>query len=94
MRVSDNRSSISRRMRVACSDMIPRKRSCASGSSLAWPRSVSMKPVSDASGVRSSWLALATKSARICSTRCAFVRSRSTIKAARNTRSSPSIGVT
>ena len=95
IRVSDNRSSISRRMRVACSDMIARKRSCASGSSFAWPLSVSMKPVSEANGVRNSWLALATKSARICSTRVAFVRSRSTISAARNVfLSVPSIGVT
>ena len=35
-----------------------------------------MNPESEASGVRNSWLALATKSARICSTRCAAVRSR------------------
>jgi len=36
---------------------------------------VSMKPLSAASGVRSSWLALATKSARISSTRRKGVRS-------------------
>ena len=35
------------------------------GSLRAGPSSVSMKPVSEASGVRSSWLALATKSARM-----------------------------
>ena len=45
------------------------------GSSRAGPCSVSMKPDSAASGVRSSWLALATKSARISSTRRSGVRS-------------------
>ena len=55
--------------------MMPRKRSRAAGSSRAGPCSVSMKPVSAASGVRSSWLALATKSARISSTRRIGVRS-------------------
>src|SRR5688500_14084906 len=62
-------SSISRAMRVACVCMMPRNRSRARASSLAGPCSVSMKPDSAASGVRSSWLALATKSARISSTR-------------------------
>ena len=41
-----------------------------------------MKPESEASGVRSSWLALATKSARMRSICCSRVRSRSTITAA------------
>ena len=39
----------------------------------AGPCSVSMKPSSEASGVRSSWLALATKSTRISSSRRASV---------------------
>ena len=41
-----------------------------------------MKPVSAASGVRSSWLALATKSARISSTRRIDVRSCSVMRTA------------
>src|SRR5438128_11808926 len=45
--------------------MMARKRSRAAGCSRADPRSVSMNPDNAASGVRSSWLALATKSARI-----------------------------
>ena len=49
--------------------MIARNRSRASASSRAGPRKVSIKPASVASGVRSSWLALAMKSARICSAR-------------------------
>jgi hypothetical protein len=44
--------------------MTGRKRSRAAASSRAGPSSVSMNPISVASGVRSSWLALATKSAR------------------------------
>ena len=68
-RDSDSKSSISRAIRIACVCMIPRKRSRALGSSLAGPCSVSMKPDSAANGVRNSWLALATKSARISSTR-------------------------
>ena len=75
IRDSDSRSSISRAMRQACACMMPRKRSRAAGSSRAGPCSVSMKPVSAASGVRSSWLTLATKSARISSTRRIGVRS-------------------
>ena len=75
MRESDSRSSISRAMRVACACMIGRKRSRAAVSSRAEPCRVSMKPDSAASGVRSSWLALATKSARISSTRRSGVRS-------------------
>ena len=75
MRESDSRSSIRRAMRVACACMMPRKRSRAAGSSRAGPCSVSMKPESAASGVRSSWLALATKSARISSTRRSGERS-------------------
>ena len=55
--------------------MMSRKRSRACASSRAWPRSVSMKPETAASGVRNSWLALATKSARICSARLIAVRS-------------------
>ena len=58
--------------------MMPRKRCCAGGSSAAGPRSVSMKPISDASGVRSSWLTLATKSARMRSTARSRERSDST----------------
>ena len=58
--------------------MMARKRRCAGGSSAAGPRSVSMKPIRLASGVRSSWLALATKSARIRSTARSRVRSDST----------------
>ena len=68
-RDSDNRSSISRAIRVACACMMPRNRSRALASSLAGPCSVSMKPDKAANGVRNSWLALATKSARISSTR-------------------------
>ena len=41
----------------------------------AGPCRVSMKPISVESGVLSSWLALATKSARICSVRFIAVRS-------------------
>ena len=62
-------------MRVACACMMRRKRSRALASSRAEPCKVSMKPDSAASGVRSSWLALATKSARISSTRRSGVRS-------------------
>ena len=62
-------------MREACVFMMARKRPRACASSRAVPCSVSMKPESAASGVRSSWLALATKSARISSTRCSGVRS-------------------
>jgi len=65
-------------MRCACSAMMPRKRAWAGGSSAAGPRSVSMKPIRLVSGVRSSWLALATKSARIRSTIRSRVRSEST----------------
>ena len=76
MRDSDNRSSISRAMRSACASMMSRKRSRAAASSRAGPCSVSINPDSAASGVRNSWLALATKSARISSTRRSGVRSR------------------
>ncbi len=62
-------------MRVACPCMMARNLARAAGSSLAVPCKVSMKPSSAASGVRSSWLALATKSARISSTRRSGVRS-------------------
>jgi len=65
MRDSDKRSSISRAMRVACPRMMARNFSRATVSSLAGPCKVSMKPSSAAKGVRSSWLALAMKSARI-----------------------------
>ena len=58
--------------------MMPRNLVCAAGSSAAGPRSVSMKPIRLVSGVRSSWLALATKSARIRSTARSRVRSEST----------------
>ena len=43
--------------------MMPRNFSRAASSSFAGPCSVSMKPSTEASGVRNSWLALATKSA-------------------------------
>ncbi len=69
IRDSDIRSSTSRAMREACPCMIARNLSRASASSRAGPRNVSMKPIKVASGVRSSWLALAMKSARICSAR-------------------------
>ena len=69
MRESDRRSSTRRAIRVACPPMIARNRSRASASSRAGPRKVSIKPAKVASGVRSSWLALAMKSARICSAR-------------------------
>ena len=62
-------------MRLACSCMMSRKRARASGSSRAGPCSVSMKPASEASGVRSSWLALATKSTRTRSVRRRSLRS-------------------
>ena len=75
MRLSDSKSSINRRMRCACACMISRNRPVASGSSRAGPRMVSMKPDSEVSGVLSSWLALATKSARIRSTRTIAVMS-------------------
>ena len=65
----ESKSSISRAMRSAWTCMMSRKRSRAAASSRAGPCNVSMKPESAASGVRSSWLALATKSARISSTR-------------------------
>ena len=83
MRDSDSRSSISRAMRVACACMIDRNRVRAAGSSRAGPCRVSMKPDSAASGVRSSWLALATKSARISSTRRSGVRSSSVTSTSR-----------
>ena len=57
--------------------MIGRNRSRAPVSSLAVPCSVSMKPRNEASGVLSSWLALAMKSARIWLMRSPSVRSRS-----------------
>ncbi len=62
-------------MRVACPCMMARNLARATGSSLAVPCKVSMKPSSAASGVRNSWLALAMKSARISSTRRSGVRS-------------------
>ena len=68
-------------MRSACSAMMPRKRSRASASSRAGPRRVSMKPAMPAIGVLSSWLALATKSARMRSARRSAVVSCSTISA-------------
>ncbi len=52
-------------MRLACVSMIARKRSRAGRVIAGGPRNVSTKPSSEASGVRSSWLALATKSTRI-----------------------------
>ena len=48
-----------------------------------------MKPDSEASGVRSSWLALATKSARISSTRRSGVKSWTLIRI--KPRSSPGV---
>jgi hypothetical protein len=96
MRESESKSSISRAMRRACPSMMPRKRSRAEGSSRAGPCSVSMKPDNAASGVRSSWLALATKSTRICSTRRYGVRSRK-VSSKRGVRAFPAdsaVGVT
>ena len=60
---------MSRAMRRPCSRMMARNRSRALASSRAEPCSVSMKPSSEASGVRNSWLALAMKSTRMRSTR-------------------------
>ena len=82
IRESDSRSSTRRAIRRACSAMMARKRLRARGSSRAGPCRVSTKPSSDARGVRSSWLALATKSARIRSTRRDSVRSRKVITTA------------
>ncbi len=67
-------------MRAAWPCMMARNFSRAAESSLAEPCSVSMKPSSAASGVRSSWLALAMKSARISSTRRNGVRSLKVIR--------------
>ena len=67
-------------MRSACSLMTFRKRSRAGASSLAAPCSVSTKPLSEASGVLSSWLALATKSARILARRSCSLRSRNEMR--------------
>jgi hypothetical protein len=92
MRDSDRRSSISRAMRPACSRMTPRKRSRAGASLRAEPCSVSMNPTTEASGVRSSWLALATKSTRMCSRRRASVRSARCSMAARVSPPSPGSG--
>ena len=78
MRDRDIRSSTRRAMRSAWTPMMPRNRSRACSSSRAWPRRVSMKPDREASGVRSSWLALARKSARIRSLRRTSVSSRIT----------------
>ena len=76
MRVSDSRSSISRRMRAGLhahdvEEFLARR------ARRPWRGlcSVSMKPETAASGVRSSWLALATKSARASSARLIAVRS-------------------
>ena len=63
-------SVIRRCMRSACSCIMPRNIACASGSSFACPRRVSIYPKTEAMGVLSSWDALAKKSAR-----CVFVRS-------------------
>ena len=61
--------------------MISRNVSRAFGSWRAGPRSVSMKPWIEASGVLISWLALATKSERIRSIITCSVCSRSAIRA-------------
>ena len=76
IRDRDSRSSTRRDIRRTCSPMMPRKRSCAAGSLRAGPCRVSTKPSNDASGVRNSWLALATKSTRIRSMRRVSVVSR------------------
>src|SRR3989338_5123799 len=55
------------RIRSASVAMIPRNRSRAAASSRAGPRRVSMNPSRAVSGVRNSWLTLATKSRRIWS---------------------------
>ena len=64
-RLSDMRSATSRLIRPASRSITARKRSRAAGSSRAAPLSVSMKPIRAVSGVRSSWLTLATKSRRL-----------------------------
>ena len=69
-------------MRSACSLMTLRKRSRTWVSSLAAPCRVSTKPLSEASGVRSSWLALATKSARMRASRSCSLRSRNEMRSA------------
>ncbi len=80
-------------MRSPCSRMIARKRSRAPASLRAGPCSVSTKPSSEASGVRSSWLALATKSTRIRSvTRCSL-RSSKVSSTGRRTPSLPSAAI-
>ena len=56
-------------MRAVWFCMIWRNCSRAFGSFRAGPRKVSMNPAMEASGVRSSWLALAMKSARMRSMR-------------------------
>ncbi len=83
---------MSRVMRAAWLAMMPRKRTRASGSSRAGPCSVSTKPRRDASGVRSSWLALATKSARIWASLSCSVRSRNVISSRGRPRTSRPLG--
>ncbi|MCY1235158.1 hypothetical protein D9M72_477640 [compost metagenome] len=90
-RESDRRSSTRRLMRVTCSCIMPKNFSCAFKSLRAGPWRVSMKPRSDASGVRSSWLALATKSERMRSMRRACEISRKVIRKMRGVRPSPPI---
>src|SRR5690606_20810859 len=79
IRGSDKRSSISRAIRRVCECMICKNWSCAFASFLAGPRSVSIKPEIEASGVRNSWLALAIKSARMRSIRRASLWSRNSM---------------
>ena len=71
---------MSRVMRSAWLAINRRKRSRATASSRAGPCSVSTKARKEASGVLSSWLALAMKSARICASLSCSVRSRNVTK--------------
>ena len=81
-RVSSAR--VSRFIRSASSARRSRKWSWASGSSLAPPWRTSIAPEIPASGLRSSWAALETKSASANSRRISSVRSRTTARTARS----------
>ena len=76
MRLSDIRSRTNACMRSVSFAMIPKNRPRVAGSSpAAGSSNVSMNPLIAASGVNSSWLALATKSTRIFSAACVPLRS-------------------
>ena len=76
IRDNDKRSEINRLMRPACACITSKNCSRAFVSLRAGPRRVSIKPIMAAKGVRSSWLALAKKSARIRSDILASVSSK------------------